>query len=261
MDFETKLAAAGETLEKLAEERGLNLNDFTEEETIDLLSTIMGEDGGAGAGGEPEPKVASETPAQPPAPVQQPQTTKVAYQVALAEVMKVAQANGYDLNQASPEELHKAVEDMQQIMSDPQYGVKQAALQEKIAEADALGRVMAHAYVDELGKIASAQTPAPTGDTTAEKKAAFVRELRAKLAGEMPPQFRKDKEDKKGDDKGDKDEEKEKEAFAKQASFRAAEILIANGINPSSGEKFASDQERIDAGAMLLLQQKGYTAS
>lgn len=260
IDFETKLAAAGEVLEKLAAERGLDLNDFTEQETVDLLSTIMGEgEGGGDGGGEPEPTVAPKVASAPSTPAA-PATTKVAYEVALGEVMKVAAANGYDLNQATPAELHSAVEAMQERLADPTFVEKQAALQEKIAEADALGRVMAHAYVDELGKIAG--QAAPTSAT--EKKAAFVRELRAKFASDD-----KDADDKKGmpfekkekgeKEKGEKEDEgKEKEAFAKAASFRAAELLIENGVNPRTGEKFASEQERVDAGAFLLLQQKGY---
>lgn len=269
-DFETKLAAAGELLEKLASERGLSVSDFTEEETMDLLGTIMGEGTGDVGGGTAPAEVSApakiaSAPAAAPAPVAAPGTTKVAYQVALAEVMKVAQANGFDLNKATPEELHSAVENMQEVMSDPQYGVKQAAFEEKIAEADALGRVMAHAYVDELGKIASATTATPATAVTpapdvSEKKAAFVRELRAKVAGEMPPQFAahaKGKGEGKGDDE-DKDEKEKKAAFEKAASLRAAEVLVASGINPETGSKFASDQEQVEYGAKLILQQKGY---
>lgn len=268
-DFETKLAAAGEMLEKLASERGLSVSDFTEEETMDLLSTIMGEGtGDAGGGATPavepakvasvQPTVAPAAPAATPAP-----TTKVAYQVALAEVMKIAQANGFDLNKASPEELHATVEQMQQTMSDPNWQTKQAAFQEKIAEADALGRVMAHAYVDELSKIAAAQQPAAPQDL-AEKKAAFVRDLRAKVAGEMPPQFaahakgKGEGDDKDKKDKDEKDEAEKKAAFEKAASLRAMEVLVASGVNPETGEKFASAQDQVDYGAKLILLQKGY---
>lgn len=269
--FETKLAAAGEALAKLASDRGLSLNDFTEEETIDLLSTIMGEGGGSDGGGAPaaEPKVASAAPVstgsvgyREPAAVE-----KVAYVEALAEVMKVAQANGFDLNTAAPAEVHAAVEQMQTIMADPSYATKQAALQEKVAEADALGRVMAHAYVDELSKIAaktaSADNDADDEKKKAEKKAALVRDLRAKVAGEMPAAFAahiKGKGKGDGDDKDEKEEAEKKAAFEKQAQLRAAEVLIENGINPATGAKFASDAEKIEAGASLILQQKGYVS-
>jgi hypothetical protein len=72
----------------------------------------------------------------------------------------------------------------------------QAEFQEKFAEWDYAGRVMAHAYVQELGNI-------------------------AKTAGEMPPQFAAaaaakkdgDKDEEKDEEKG-KDKEKDKEASA-----------------------------------------------
>lgn len=147
MDFETKLAAAGATLEKLASEKGLSLTDFTEQETVDLLSTIMGEGGG-------EPVKTAEAPAAEPTKTAT-EEPKLTYGQVMAEVVKVAAANGYDMSKASPEELDDAVAKMAAVMSDPQYAVKQAAFVEKVAEADALGRVMAHSYVDELGKIAA----------------------------------------------------------------------------------------------------------
>jgi hypothetical protein len=389
MDFETKLAAAGETLEKLAAERGLSLNDFTEQETVDLLTTIMGdgstkeaasyadlvasgvdtaslspevyaqyanrkalgpalggglmggslgagvgrllagEEGGAlgptvggliggalGAGGgygasrlstaarhsadlarestkgqgvidgrvaptrglignaidrlrygrnvmaSPDAVAAA---AQQAAADEQPKEASLTYGQVMHEVAKVAAANGYDISQASPAELDDAVQKMAALLSNPEYLTKQAALQEKIAEADAMGRVMAHAYVNELAKIAA---EAHEGDEEekkeeeekaekekAEKKASFYRSV--KSAGEMPAALKEhfEKKDKKEDE--DEDEEK-KAAFAKAASLRAAELLILNGINPETGSKFASDREALDAGAALVLQSKGY---
>ena len=390
MDFETKLAAAGETLEKLAAERGLSLNDFTEQETVDLLTTIMGDDstkeaasyadlvasgvdtaslspevyaqyanrkaigpavggglmggllgagvgrllggeeGGAlgptiggliggtlGAGGgyglsrlgtaarhsadvarestkgqgvidgriaptrglignaidrlrygrnvmaSPEAVAAA---AQQAAADEQPKEASLTYGQVMHEVAKVAAANGYDISQASPAELDDAVQKMAALLSNPEYLTKQAALQEKIAEADAMGRVMAHAYVNELAKIAA---EAHEGEESAEeekkeeeekaekekaeKKASFYRSV--KSAGEMPAALKEHFE--KKDKKEDEDEEK-KAAFAKAASLRAAELLILNGINPETGSKFASDREALDAGAALVLQSKGY---
>ena len=377
MDFETKLAAAGETLEKLAAERGLSLNDFTEQETVDLLTTIMGDKeaasyadyiasgpdtaslspevyaqyanrkaigpalmgglaGGAlGAGtgalisgggalgpviggvsgaalggalgygtsrvgtaaghsanaarevtkgqgvidGKLSPTrglignaidrlhygknvmASPEEVAAAAAAAEQAKEASLTYGQVMHEVAKVAAANGYDISQASPAELDDAVQKMATLLSNPEYLTKQAALQEKIAEADAMGRVMAHAYVDELGKLAA---EAHEGKETeeeeekeeekekAEKKASFYRSV--KSAGEMPAALKEhfEKKDKK------EDEEEKKASFAKAASLRAAELLILNGINPETGSKFASDREALDAGAALVLQSKGY---
>lgn len=244
-DFETKLAMAGATLEKLASERGLDLTDFTEQETVDLLSTIMGDSGGE------ESKTASVPAAYVAAPAkvaaEGPQLT---YGQVMAEVVKVASANGYDITKASPAELDDAVQKMAAMLSDPGFMMKQAALQEKVAEADAMGRVMAHAYVDELGKIAKehgdesekherseSKDEEEKEEAKEEKKAALLRSLRGKTASATPP----------SDD-----------AFAKAAGARASEMLISSGINPATGAKFASEQEAVDAGATLLLQQKGY---
>ena len=372
MDFETKLAAAGETLEKLAAERGLSLNDFTEQETVDLLTTIMGDKeaasftdyllpgpdfasldpevrrqlahrsglitggieglggGVAGAalghamggtqgallggatgallgagvgygstraghglrhmldqnreetkgrgvvGGKlaPSGPISSTlhnalvgngtlaTPEEVQAAAMKQASENLTYGQVMHEVAKVAAANGYDISQASPAELDDAVQKMAALLSNPEYLTKQAALQEKIAEADAMGRVMAHAYVDELGKLAA---EAHEGKETeeeeekeeekekAEKKASFYRSV--KSAGEMPAALKEHM--KKKDDEEDEEEEK-KASFAKAASLRAAELLILNGVNPETGYKFASQQEALDAGAALVLQSKGY---
>lgn len=248
-DFETKLAAAGETFEKLAAERGLSISDFNEQETFDILSTIMGE-------GEPE-KTASAAPvapaAAPAAPVAAPTKTasasqpQLTYGQVMAEVVKVASANGYDINKATPAELDDAVQKMAALLSDPGYMQKQAALQEKIAEADAMGRVMAHSYVDELSKIAAAKAAAEEpkdekkeDEEKAEKKAALARALQAKTAAATPaPAPSAD--------------------IAKLAAFRAEEHLVLSGVNPATGEKFASQEEAVDAAAALILRQKGYT--
>lgn len=249
MDFETKLAAAGDILEKLAAEQGLNVRDFTENEITDLLTTIMGDD---------TSKVASEEPqyaAQEQQYSEQPQG-QLTYGQVMAEVVKVASANGYDIGQATPEQLDEAVQKMASVLSTPGYFEKQAALNEKVAEADAMGRIMAHAYVDELGKLAAAAE-----GSEAEKRASFIGSVKA--AADMPEQFKhqgheKCKECGKHPCECKEEKEEKKASFAKAASDRAAELLIYSGINPSTGEKFASEQEALDAGAKLILQSKGY---
>jgi hypothetical protein len=280
MDFETKIAAAGDALMKLAADRGLTLNDFTEQESMDLLEMLMGEQNKTA--GEVTPAAAAPAAVTPPAQGAEP-TDKTAneqpqldYGMVMAEVVKVAAANKFDLTTASPAELNDAVQKMAALMSDPTYATKQAAFQEKLAEADAIGRVMAHSYVDELSKIAeSNKVASKTEDEKREeekneKKAAFVRELRAKTAGEMPEAFKKhmkgkgNEDDKggKGDEKSEDDKKKEeaekKASFAKIAELRAAQILIENGVNPATSEKFASADEQVDAAALNLLAQKGY---
>lgn len=274
MDFETKMAAAGEALVKLAADRGLTLNDFTEQESMDLLEMLMGDKTASEIpGGEAPLAPVKPTAVTPPASKTASEQRQLSYGEVFAEVVKVAAANNYDLTTATPAEIDDAVQKMAEVMSDPNYAVKQAALQEKLAEADAIGRVMAHSYVDELSKIAAAGKTAGKTDEEKreeeknEKKAALVRELRAKTSGEMPEAFKKHMKGKDGE-KSEKDEKSEKEEkeeaekkahFAKVAELRAAQILIANGVNPATSAKFASSEEQVDAAALNLLAQKGYT--
>jgi hypothetical protein len=80
--------------------------------------------------------------------------------------------------------------------ADAEYQEKRAAAA-KVAEADMMGRIMAHAYVDEL----------------------------AKLAGEMPPQFAAGKKNDK-EEKTEKTEDgDDKEKAKKEASARAAAVI------------------------------------
>lgn len=79
----------------------------------------------------------------------------------------------------------------------------------KIAEADFLGRTMAHAFADESQKIA------------------------AKLAGEMPPQFGKKPEGKE-EKKEESEDDKKKEASARTAALIAELTKSASGATPNA---------------------------
>lgn len=98
---------------------------------------------------------------------------------------------------AKDEEAKKSKEASAALSAaDAEYQEKRAAAA-KVAESDMMGRIMAHAYIDELKK----------------------------LAGEMPPQFaavagkKDDKEEKKED--GDDNEKAKKEASARAAAVIA----------------------------------------
>lgn len=274
--FEQKLASAGVAFEKIATEYGLKVSDFTETEINDILTTLM--DGGTPV---PADKTASAPAPAAPAPSAPPPVAdktasapepKLTYGQVMSEVLKFAQANNVDLTKETPEAIDAAVQKMAAFLSDPEAQKKQAALNEKYAEADAMGRVMAHAYVDELGKIASSTTAEKTEDEKkkeeeAEKKAALVRHLASgKTAGEMPEAFKKhlkgkDEGDDKSKDESKKDEDEKKEAAAKiaaAAEILAMEKLILAGTDPSTGAKFASEEAQVEAAANLLLAKKGY---
>lgn len=106
---------------------------------------------------------------------------------------------------------------------------------EKVAQCDKLGRIMAHAYIEELGLIHKASE---------------------KVAGEMPPQFaaaapseeKKEEEKEEGEEgkkeeekEGPKHEEKEASAIDQLAAKRAVELAKQAGLN----EKVAA--KRVDA--------------
>lgn len=103
--------------------------------------------------------------------------------------------------------------------------------QAKFEEADFLGRAMAHAYVNELEKIAEeGKLPAfmQGGGTDKSSK-----------TGAEPSKTEKEKS------KSDKTEKTKTAALIeKLAEARAAEILVANGINPETGEPLEAQPQQ-----------------
>ena len=126
--------------------------------------------------------------------------------------------------------------------AEKEHEEKKAAA-EKLAEADFLGRTMAHAYVNELKKIAEANAAPPAAAAPVAVKVA-----------EMPEAFRKHLEGKKEEGKEGKPEEKkeekeekkhheEKEASAvdQLAFVRAKEMAKEAGFDPElAGRRIAA---------------------
>ena len=140
-DIDREIAAAAEILEKTAADQNVDLNQFSEEQIGELIAGIINEG---------ETKVASydHTPEVADYP-------EVTHQDVSFELAKVASANGIDLSQISREDYEAAYNEMATQLTDPDlYAQKVAAEEEytqKMAEADQAGRVMAHAFADELG--------------------------------------------------------------------------------------------------------------
>lgn len=171
-----------------------------------------------------------------------------------------------------------------------EWAEKRAAA-EKIAEADFLGRVMAHAYVNELSKIGE-----EIQSKTASAEVTSLKERLLKVAGELPPWLNKGKgeggEDKGGDkkpeDKGEKkpedkkpeEKKEEKKASASALDLASAEYAVglvgqAGGDTKEAAEKIAAvltlgpkESTKIAAAtdynmgkhirALELLEQAGY---
>lgn len=152
---------------------------------------------------------------------------EAAEQEKVAMFAKLAKQNGIDLSQYTDEQLDEMYtstfktagelppqfakkEDKKEDKGDEKKeeeekkaaaAVEESRLEKQAQEADYMGRIMAHAYVNEMRKIASA---AEQTTTQAPEKTASIRERLLKLAGEDKPEEKKE-EKKDGDkDKGDK---------------------------------------------------------
>jgi len=136
-DVDAHLAAAGDLVSKIAAEEGVDLNAFSDEEVGAMINEVA-------FGGGGQPKVAHERSA----------SSEITVADVAQELSKVAAAEGVDLSDLSREEYSAALNAMHGEMSDPSYYQSKVAMEEKVAEADMLGRVMAHSFMDEREKIA-----------------------------------------------------------------------------------------------------------
>lgn len=169
-DEDQGLATAGEILVKLAEEEGIDLDQLSETELLGLVNTLRGD--GTTNLNDPEPrKEASQT-------MDENQITEAQFDaLVMQETAKVAAAHELDIASLSIEdltELRAAV--AEEIAADPDaYFAKTAAEEEfqaKVAEADYMGRLMAHSFADELGLSGEKIARAPVMDPgSAEFKA------------------------------------------------------------------------------------------
>lgn len=340
MDLDTKIAQASATLEKLAEENGVDLNKLSSDEIADLLGDIMGLDTSTETvDAQPEASPAEETEGKQASDEGAPQLTVADVGLAL---QKVAAAEGVDLSQLSPEQYAEAFNNVAAYLQSPQAEQDKVAAEElntKLAEADLAGRQFARSFWDEL-KIASEEEEEEK-DEEKEKKAAVadkVKSLFSKakdlesrasqaighklrggdkrlakrvsdkvvsdtthLRGNVPEGVEQDLRSRALQAEARKSRivgrsvaggtaaagtataiavptsisahkrRKAREAAeaepAKAASVdeldllvtdRARQLLVSEGVNPDSGEKFASDQEIIDFLAMEKLRAAGY---
>ena len=110
-------------------------------------------------------------------------------EVALEQIEKIAAAEGIDLNEYSDEEVAVMVKEASAMLVDPEAAEEGDVEltdedQEKLAEADFLGRTMAHSFYQELTNI-------QTGGV--EKTASYGRDAFLKEAtadeGDIDPEF------------------------------------------------------------------------
>jgi hypothetical protein len=211
-------------------------------------------------------------------------------------LQKLSAQENIDINQLSPEQQEQLVQQIlmgqqaqpQQPQGQPQQAAPQgqpqpqgdpsqmdpAQVQElmmkeaqaKFEEADFLGRAMAHAYVNELEKIAEeGKLPAfmqGSGTTGTDKSS----KTSAEPTKSSKEKSKSDKTEKSGTTKT-------AALIEKLAEARAAEILVANGINPETGAPIEAQTEPpapqgdaeqqvqavVDQKAVEMLKAAGYT--
>lgn len=152
---------------------------------------------------------------------------------------------GSDSEEAPAEEQEESEEEGADGSEEEKTAAEKIA-QEKVAEADHLGRVMAHAYVSEKAKIAAAAVE--KAKTAGKKDGKVMGALKAKKASAEAPV-----------------EEESVSSLDQLAIARAQEILKENGIEPEQEKMSSIDeekalqlQEKIQARAEELLVEAGY---
>jgi hypothetical protein len=150
-DLDTELAAAGELLQKIAQQEGVDLSELSDEDVAELMVDLLPKT----AADEGEHKSAREEYEY------RKRETKMASEITFADVAvelsKVAANEGIDLDGLSRGQYHELFDIVAESMQDPDYMENKLAQDEanaKLAEADALGRYMARAFMDEQEKIA-----------------------------------------------------------------------------------------------------------
>lgn len=170
--------------------------------------------------------------------------------------------------EAEEQEASEGEEDEKAAVKEPEEAEKTSAAQEakeKIAEADYLGRVMAHAYTNELRKIAAAQEKTAGMKETAGKVMEHVQKHGKKYAGGagFAAGVGAGRLSKRKRASADTQELSPLDQLAVQ---RAHAILKENGIEvePQAEKTSASEAEQaalaaaVDRRAMEMLQEAGY---
>lgn len=149
---------------------------------------------------------------------------------------------------------------------------KVSEAQEKLAEADYLGRVMAHAYTQELRKIASAETEKTAGPRFEAAKGK-AKEVGGKVWGHMKAHKKKYigggaalAAAGTGAALYKRHKKKHSSALDTIAEQRALEILAENGIDPNAQEKTSAADEQavlaeaVEKRAYEMLAEAGYVS-
>ncbi len=154
------------------------------------------------------------------------------------ETFKVAEAAPPAASDEEKKKAEEAKKEEEQKTAAAREFAAQQEWQTKVAECDKLGRIIAHSYVNELGKIAeamkAANMPLPFGGAPAAPPAPPAEEKKEEA---------KEEKKEEGEKKEEKSEDEEKEASAIDQLAAKQALLIAK--QAGANEKVAA--KRLDA--------------
>jgi hypothetical protein len=245
--------AQAHLLQKLAAEQNLDISQFTPEELEQLVQELAADGVDVGA------LMQSPQQQQPPMPgMGQPQQPGMPGGLAPAAGMQPPRPQGFAPAGGQPQIPQGMNPQAMQQQPGADAGAMQKEAQAKFEEADLLGRVMAHAYTDELEKIASHRKTAGKMDAakSAIKGAAGkARDVAAHAHGSARGYGARAAEHVKSNKGAYAGAgaaaaggfaagrmSKKASAFEKLAEEHAAEILSATGYDPSTGQDMYGQQ-------------------
>jgi|NOAtaT_6_FD_contig_31_8358620_length_1888_multi_4_in_0_out_0_2 hypothetical protein len=285
-DLDAELATAAQVLEKVALDQGVDLSLLTDDQVAELIVELMpsklAADHEAAESEEEERKEHAEKREKRETSEKKagiPDT--VTFADVAAELGKYAAANGIDLNEVSREAYHEAFDRMAAAMTSPEYEAEKMAnaeVEAKVAEADAIGRLMARAFVDEQYKLASdAKTEAAKGvyesikgglskakdfvGRNTDKALDFAKEHKGGLAlgtATTGGAYMVGKGVGRSKQKRKMMQDMDKESAIEAAALEMArQALVDNGIDPDTG-KVASDDDLVRIRALEILKESGW---
>ena len=179
-ELDARLEQASYLLKEAADESGVDLNAFSEEDLSGMLADIANSDEGPGEEGDDEED--------------DEEGGKTAADVTLADVTleltKRAADEGIDLAQLDRETHEVMLNQVAAEMTDPAYFYEQQKVAAAYAQMDDYGRAAAHGFIDELQKEAANDDDDDDDDDEIDvkvKKAAYI----LKLAAGDPGRLRK----------------------------------------------------------------------
>lgn len=176
--------------------------------------------------------------------------------VAAAELLvKLAAENNIDLNALSDEQVGELIQEFYKSAEDTHESSKESAeskeAEEKVAEADFLGRVMAHSMVQELGAIEKSAARMPTRGPAAQRLAEKMG-LTKSTVGEKVKSFFRNRPKHYSEAKSELGA-----AFAKHDPKAARQAALKSGLRGKDLESAAASSK---PGAMDRLRHLGRAA-